>query len=357
MPAEFPGIPRNSPGLGESFGKGVQTFFLTIAREGPRFPSLSSMPRRLRYLPEGGCVVEVVCRVMQGRKLLRPSPECVSVVNGVLGRAQRKYDMQIHAYFTHTNHYHLLLRPRDLQQLSRFMNFVNSKLARELGRMHAWRERFWGSRYQAVIVSEEPEAQEERLLYLLRQGCKEGLISDPRDWPGASGWPALFEGRKLEGAWRDRTSECRSKTRGSSNGKEIGERWIPEEVLLTPIPAWCHLTEQERRKRLDLLLERVRAEVRELRRQGRNPSPERLLKSEDPTETVRKPPRRTLPVVHAIRRAMRLAYLEAYRKFVAEYRLAAEALKRGVLGVRFPSGSFPPPLPYQRAAPAWSSSP
>jgi hypothetical protein len=42
------------------------------------------MSRRLRYIPEGGAVVEVTCRTIHSRFLLRPSPELNDIVVGVL---------------------------------------------------------------------------------------------------------------------------------------------------------------------------------------------------------------------------------------------------------------------------------
>jgi hypothetical protein len=38
-----------------------------------------------------------------------------------------------------------------------------------------------------------------RLRYLLEQGCKEGLVRSPRQWPGATGIEALLSGRPLDG--------------------------------------------------------------------------------------------------------------------------------------------------------------
>ena len=35
-------------------------------------------------------------------------------------------------------------------------------------------EKFWGRRFADSVVSDEPEAQIERLSYCLAQGCKEG---------------------------------------------------------------------------------------------------------------------------------------------------------------------------------------
>ena len=49
------------------------------------------------------------------------------------------------------------------QRLASFMNYLNSNLAREAGRLIRWREKFWGRRYQAILVSQEAEAQIGRL--------------------------------------------------------------------------------------------------------------------------------------------------------------------------------------------------
>ena len=98
------------------------------------------MPRKLRFVPEE-CLVEVTCRTIHGRFLLRPSNRVNEVVLGVLGRAQRLTGMKICAFIYLSNHCHLLLRPTDAGQLSSFMRYLNSNIAREVGRLHAWREK------------------------------------------------------------------------------------------------------------------------------------------------------------------------------------------------------------------------
>jgi hypothetical protein len=46
------------------------------------------MSRHLRFVPDGGALVEVTCRTIQGRLLLRPSQQLNDIVLGILGRAQ-----------------------------------------------------------------------------------------------------------------------------------------------------------------------------------------------------------------------------------------------------------------------------
>ena len=49
------------------------------------------MSRKLRFVPEGGALVEVTRRTIRGRSLLRPSQQLNSIFLGVLGRAQSRH--------------------------------------------------------------------------------------------------------------------------------------------------------------------------------------------------------------------------------------------------------------------------
>jgi REP element-mobilizing transposase RayT len=93
------------------------------------------MPRPLRFIPCNG-IVEVTTRTLQGRLLLRPSPKLNDLILGVVGRAQEMYGMIIHAFVFMSNHCHFLVAPTNAKQLSKFMQFVNSNVAREAARLH-----------------------------------------------------------------------------------------------------------------------------------------------------------------------------------------------------------------------------
>src|SRR5215203_1404529 len=128
------------------------------------------MSRRLRYIPEGGALVEVTCRTIQSRFLLRPSPELDDIVVGVLGRAQRMHPIRLCQFSFVSNHFHLILDVDDACQLSCFMQYLNSNLAREVGRLVGWGDKIWARRYQAIVISNEAAAQIERLTYALAHG-------------------------------------------------------------------------------------------------------------------------------------------------------------------------------------------
>lgn len=293
------------------------------------------MSRRLRFIPLGGALVEVTCRTFQGRYLLKPSPAVNDTILGVLGRAQRKYPVDIHAFVFLSNHYHMLISVPDAHRMAKFMGYFNSNLARELGRLRGWDEKFWSRRYQAIVVSEEDLAHEDRMKYLLSQGVKEGLVAHPADWSGASTVDALLNrSSTLTGRWRNRTREFQSHI---SKG-ETRVYMNTERVHLSPLPCWSDRGPKWIAQRISELIEMVLEEQGDCA-VGELPDPE-------PTQRPARVKRSAAPLFHCATREMRKLLYEAYLWFVATYRQACEELKAGNLEAAFPSGSFPPPRPF-----------
>lgn len=304
------------------------------------------MGHKLRS-PELRRFVEVTTRTFQERLLLRPSPELCEIVIGVLGRAQAKYDMPLQGCAFLSNHYHLLCSPTDPQHLASFMNFFNSKLAREVGRLHNWRGHVWDEPYHAIRVSEEPEAQIARLKYLLSQGCKEGFVITPGDWPGVQCARALLDDLPLRGTWFDRTKEYEARRRGlECRPRDFA---TAETVTLTTLPCWRHLPATARRDLIaDLVLQVEQEAELQRRATGSEPRGGAFVLRQHPHDRPLRSKRSPAPLVHAASAAVRRAFLEAYRTFVAAYCAASERLRLGDLSVAFPEGSFPPRLPFVR---------
>lgn len=61
--------------------------------------------RKLRYIPQEGTLVEVTCRMLHSRLLMRPSPEVCEIDVGVLGRAQELYPVTVCGAVCLGNHY------------------------------------------------------------------------------------------------------------------------------------------------------------------------------------------------------------------------------------------------------------
>lgn len=307
------------------------------------------MARRLRYIPPGGALVEITCRTIQGRLLLRPSVGINDVIRGVLARAARLAGLAVHAPVFLSNHYHLLVSIVDAQQLSEFMNYLNSNLAREAGRLVRWREKFWGRRFQAVIVSDEEEAQVGRLAYVLAQGVKEGLVASPFDWPGVHCAQALTEGTAISGRWQDRTLESKARRKGLPLEPQAFVE--QEELRLTPLPCWKSLTPEECRARVLQLIEAIEADAR-LRQEetGKAPIGSDAVCRQNPHHEPNRIKKGPAPLVHAVAPAVLRSLRKAYFAFREAYRYAANRLRAGATDFEFPVGAFPPRLPIRLAA-------
>ena len=305
---------------------------------------MDRMSRKLRWF-KPHCLVEVTTRTLQGRLLLRPSPLLSEIMVGILGRAQSRYGLRIHNFVALSNHYHLLCSPATVRQLSRFMCYFNSNLAREVSRLHDWRDKVWARRYDAIPVSAEPAAQIARLRYLLAHGCKEGFVLSPGAWPGVHSANALLEGKSLQGTWFDRSLEYEARRQGV----EFGARDFTtvERVELTPLPCWSHLAPTVVRGRVANLVAEIEAEANRRRLElGRDPLGAEFVRRQHPHERPLRSKRSPAPHCHAATRAVRCALLNAYRAFYAAYRRAAERWQAGDRQVEFPEHCFPPAPPY-----------
>jgi REP element-mobilizing transposase RayT len=311
------------------------------------------MGRRLRFIPSGGALVEITCRTIQGRFLLKPTDELREIIIGTLGRAQRLYPVDIHAFVFMSNHYHLLLSVPDARRLVHFLGYANSKLARETGRPTGWRDKVWSRRYQAVVVSEEEFAQVGRLRYVLAHGVKEGLVDHPADWPGANTVTALLEGRALQGLWFDRSKEWAARQRRE---RYHHLRFATKQTLeLEPLPCWAHYSAERLRSTVSALIAGILADY--------PPKPEKsrdyenslaALLDHHPHERPEKLKRSPAPWFHCATKAARKDLIEAYGWFLAAYQKAAEKLRAGNLNVGFPEGSHPPPLPFVGGTPSFA---
>jgi transposase IS200 family protein len=295
----------------------------------------------LRFVPSGA-LVEVTLRTVHGRLLLRPGRRLNDLVVGVLGRAQRMYGMKIHALAVLSNHAHLLVSPESPQQLARFMEHVAGNIAREVGRLHDWREKLWSRRYRSILVSHEEAAQVARLAYLLGHGVKEGLVERPQHWPGVHCAYALLAGAALEGTWFDRTAEYEARRRGKLVGH--GDFATSERVVFSPLPCWSMADAGIYRERVAAIVRRVVEDGRQ-QRGGRAVLGKRAILAQDPHDRPLHSDRSPAPAVHAASKEIRVMLRAAYWRFADAFREAAHRLRRGDRLVRFPPGAFPPPIP------------
>jgi REP element-mobilizing transposase RayT len=303
------------------------------------------MARRIRrVLP--GSVFEVSNRTILGLFLLKPTPLLTEIIIGILARAQALYGMAIHGFVFLSDHYHMLLSPKDAKQLSDFMAYVDGNIAKEACRIHGWKNHVWADRYQAIQVSDEEAAQFSRLKYIFSNSCKEGLVVKPQDWEGATTTHALLEGAEaIEGVWYDRTKEYRARQAGRD------EVFPTVETLhLSPLPCWKHLKKEDLQERHLSIVQEVEEETTRMHEdEGTSPMGMDRVLQMHPHDVPKNMKHSKAPMFFAATRKVLQELKEAYRAFLQNYRQAAERLKAGELNVSFPEGCFPPPRPFVEA--------
>lgn len=304
------------------------------------------MPRPLRYIPAKS-TVEVTTRTVQGRMLLRPSAHLNDVVLGVIGRAQKNFPVKIHAFVVMSNHIHFLLTVDHAAQLAKFMGFVNGNIAREIGRLHNWPHKLWSRRYTAIVVADQV-SQIARLRYIFANGCKEGFVRRPQDWPGVHCIRALTQGQSLQGTWYDRTA-----ARAAGSVRRRDSRFARQyPVKLSPLPCWENTSVEQQRANCRDLVAAVIADGpvarRPTARHVRRILGAGLMLRQKPDSRPAALNRTSAPFVHACSPERRIEFREQYAVFVAAYRDAAAALRRGQPAT-FPLGAFPPAIPFVRA--------
>ncbi len=288
-------------------------------------------------------MVEITNLTIQSRFLLKPSEQLTEIVLGIIGRAQTRYGMTIHAFQFLSNHYHMLLSPKNLKQQADFMCFVNSNVAKEAGLHNEWKTKLWSGRYKAIVVDEDEYTQVSRLKYLLSNGCKEGLVAKPQDWTGASVALALLNGvNTLTGVWYDHTKEYRARRAGKSEVHSSVET-----ITLSPLPCWADLEDEISQQHATSLIQEIENETARMHEEnGTSPLGMEAVLKQNPHDRPQSAENSPAPLFHASTKVARERLREAYDNFIECFRNAAKKLKSGEFNVTFPPGCFPPPRPF-----------
>jgi REP element-mobilizing transposase RayT len=290
-------------------------------------------------------LVEVSCRAIASRFLLKPSREVNELIAGILARAARLYPVEVVAFTFLSSHYHGLLFVESPERLAEFMRYLNSNLALEMGRAHDWQCRFWGDRYSAIPVSNEEQAQVRRMKYILAAGAKEQLVARVTDWPGVHCARQLLTDTPLEGIWIDRTFEYRQRR----SGKKVDPDKVRtiETLKFSRLPCWKHLTPESYRQRISELVEAIEEEARAVRLAlGTKVVGKKAILQMSPHYAPGKQKRSRKPLFFAASKETRQRMYESFKAFLAAYTEASARLRDGHLDAVFPSHCFPPALPF-----------
>jgi len=263
----------------------------------------------------------------QQQFLLRPDPEANNAFVYCLAVARNRNPVDVMIFQQMSNHLHNDVFDRE-GNLPAFYEDFHKLLAKCMNAYRGRWENFFAAGQTNVVRLETQDALVEKLAYVAANPVLDGLVASVDEWPGASGYRALLEGRPL--------TASRPRHFFAKNGN------MPEEVSLElTIPPELG----DRDAILQALQERVTAiEVEEAARRAQ--TGRRVLgryavlrQSWRDSPTSRHPRRGLRPTIAARSLWARLEAIQRKRDFIAAYRRALAALRAGLPAI-FPAGTY-----------------
>jgi hypothetical protein len=137
----------------------------------------------------------------------------------------------------------------------------------------------------------------------------------------------------------------------AGQGTRAGPVCHPETLTLDPLPCWKDLSPEEYRRRIADLVAEIEEDPRVAREaKGVEPLGVDAVRRQQPHTRPNRTKKSPAPLFHTVSKKAYLNLREAYSRFVAAFRDAAEKLKAGDRTVAFPDESFPPAGPFVRPA-------
>jgi len=300
---------------------------------------LSMRPLR-NFQPDG--IYFVSNRVLCRQLWLRPDPQCRAIIGEWLGRAVRRFEIDLFFFVFMSNHFHMGLRaPND--NVDAFMAYFQSNVARAINRLRGREGPLWRHRYSAIVVLDD-SALIKKLIYSLLNPVAAGLVPRVRDWPGLSSWSTLVEGEEESFLAVDRSSWW-------AEGRPVDRSPFERKITIPhcPLPSLARLSARARRRRIRSWIERAEEEhAKVLASRGDRPgSPARVLLQHPSNAPAPSPKRYSSPYVGGTSKE-RENFRDAFATFTKQYREAARLVRLGRVKANspvFPAGSYPSRLP------------
>ncbi|MHC1779577.1 MAG: transposase [Bacteroidales bacterium] len=135
---------------------------------------------KIRKLSESG-IYHVYCRGNSRRVIFYDDDDRLLFCNCVNNAAQ-KYDVKIYAYVLMDNHFHLLIKSKNL---SKFVAGLKISFVKRYNKKHYLTDSLYGSRFGSSI-KETSSAIRKSVLYILCNPVKAGVCKDIREYRWSS---------------------------------------------------------------------------------------------------------------------------------------------------------------------------
>ncbi|MDH5671818.1 MAG: transposase [Myxococcales bacterium] len=259
------------------------------------------------------------------------------LIGSALGRAQQHCKVKVFALVVMSNHIHLVVQTTE-KNLAAFMAYFKARVADDINLLTGKRGPLWARRYDAEPITDDPSVAD-RIAYSVDNPCKANLVSEPEEWPGLNLAYGLGDSDELGFEFLNRT-----KWHKARHPEKLAPFFETVTLKLSAAPSCEGMDRETYRASLDSWIEQLRAKqaakghkksgaplgVEKVVLAAFETRPARLARSRRPYVFC-EPERRAEHA--AARLSVSAAHWECSRRYQA-----------GEPDVRFPEGTYPPPI-------------
>ena len=282
----------------------------------PRFPGTT-------YLVTRKCI--------RGQFFLIPNKEFKAYIQYAIARAQKKFPVKLHGFAFMSNHWHIVMTDPTGLLGTGFIGAMDSFIAKIINKKLDQSGPIWDSAQRPNWCAlSDAGACWEKMVYMLTNPVKAGLVASNREWPGALSTVKQIRKGKI----------ATVRPPYVFSGEESERHLKKLDIELTPFPAAVEMKPEKYLGQLDDL---VMAEERKI-------AAERASRNQGfmGAKKVQELPHTTFPLHGTKTGGIRpkvagsdiSQWIKRYRAFLALYRKARKAVLDGVRNVVFPKGTY-----------------
>lgn len=201
------------------------------------------------------------------------------------------------------------------------MQYVKSRVAKDINTLRGRHGTFWAERYHAIRVIDDASVID-RIVYALHNPVRAGLCATASEWPGLS------------------TLEASTGMRSACG---------PLDLPVSFPDGWegldrAQLAERQHWLRHELTAREAENAADRKSRGLRRPKVERVIAAVSWSERPRRPSRARAPLCFAATIEAKKGFRIMWRELMSAYRAASEKFRGGILDAMFPASMFAPRL-------------
>ncbi len=266
---------------------------------------------------------------------------------GYLAKYSIGREVKLYSFVLQGNHYHMAADLRKTKKASFFRDFN----ARTTEAVKATVANYEGGplferRYSEQALPEN-EDLEERFFYCALQSVNSGLCEHAEDYPGYNSFWDAISGVERKVKVVDGTKYRQAQRR--KKDVNIEDYTTIYKIKYERRPGYEHLTQKKYKKlMLKKYEKRRRAKIAELRAEGYTFPPvselREVIPGEKPKTTKKSTRDSKRPLVLSLNPEAKQAFLDWYFTIWTKYKKAAQKYCKGEITVKFPKGTYRPPL-------------